>query len=603
MRNAFRFLCLLITLLTAPILAQNKDPQLLLDEQLAGKAFQSQDYEQAKALYQQLYEKKKQSHHFNQYVECLFRLGDFDTAEKELKSFIKKNPSNGKARIDLIYAYASNDKKNKADDLFNEILNNLPESKNQIVNISNMLRGRMLNDYAIAILEKGAKTNEEGDPLYLERGNLYQSMINYQQAFEFYFLELEANPDQYNIIKNKLQTLLLYDVNKSITEEMRIALLKKTQEQPDNEQFGQLLMWFALQNEDYDIALAQCKSLDRRNNDQDQPLINLAHICFDNGQYNLAKDAFEQIIRKGKINPYYGDAVIGVIKTENQLFKNNPETEKKSYEKLSQEIENTYPDVGSKEYPELVEIQADIMAYHLNKSDQAISLLQQAIGQINNKIQQCRLKLKLADIYLYNDEVWEATLLYSQVDKSMKEEPLVHEARFRNAQLRYFIGEFAWAETQLNVLKAATSKLIANDAMTLSLIISDNLEYDTTGTELKRLARADYKIYQHKPLEALPILDSICIDGNEISMPHALYRIAEIKEKEQDYPTADSLYLKIVEQFPDSYMADDALMRAALLEHQQLKVREAAKTHYEQLIDQYPTSLYTAQAKKNYRKL
>ena len=180
MRNAFRFLCLLITLLTAPILAQNKDPQLLLDEQLAGKAFQSQDYEQAKALYQQLYEKKKQSHHFNQYVECLFRLGDFDTAEKELKSFIKKNPSNGKARIDLIYAYASNDKKNKADDLFNEILNNLPESKNQIVNISNMLRGRMLNDYAIAILEKGAKTNEEGDPLYLERGNLYQSMINYQ---------------------------------------------------------------------------------------------------------------------------------------------------------------------------------------------------------------------------------------------------------------------------------------------------------------------------------------------------------------------------------------------------------------------------------------
>ena len=603
MRNAFRFLCLLITLLTAPILAQNKDPQLLLDEQLAGKAFQSQDYEQAKALYQQLYEKKKQSHHFNQYVECLFRLGDFDTAEKELKSFIKKNPSNGKARIDLIYAYASNDKKNKADDLFNEILNNLPESKNQIVNISNMLRGRMLNDYAIAILEKGAKTNEEGDPLYLERGNLYQSMINYQQAFEFYFLELEANPDQYNIIKNKLQTLLLYDVNKSITEEMRIALLKKTQEQPDNEQFGQLLMWFALQNEDYDIALAQCKSLDRRNNDQDQPLINLAHICFDNGQYNLAKDAFEQIIRKGKINPYYGDAVIGVIKTENQLFKNNPGTEKKSYEKLSQEIENTYPDVGSKEYPELVEIQADIMAYHLNKSDQAISLLQQAIGQINNKIQQCRLKLKLADIYLYNDEVWEATLLYSQVDKSMKEEPLGHEARFRNAQLRYFIGEFAWAETQLNVLKAATSKLIANDAMTLSLIISDNLEYDTTGTELKRLARADYKIYQHKPLEALPILDSICIDGNEISMPHALYRIAEIKEKEQDYPTADSLYLKIVEQFPDSYMADDALMRAALLEHQQLKDREAAKTHYEQLIDQYPTSLYTAQAKKNYRKL
>jgi len=28
-----------------------------------------------------------------------------------------------------------------------------------------------------------------------------------------------------------------------------------------------------------------------------------------------------------------------------------------------------------------------------------------------------------------------------------------------------------------------------------------------------------------------------------------------------------------------------------------------AKQHYEQLIDEYPTSIYTAQAKKNYRKL
>jgi len=243
------------------------------------------------------------------------------------------------------------------------------------------------------------------------------------------------------------------------------------------------------------------------------------------------------------------------------------------------------------------------MAYHLDQSSEAIELLLHAIELTQNKSQQSNLKLKLADIYLYNDEVWEATLLYSQVDKAMKEEPLGHEARFRNAQLRYFIGEFAWAETQLNVLKAATSKLIANDAMSLALIISDNLEYDDTGNELRRVARADYKIYQHKDDQALLILDSICANGNEISQPHALCRIAEIKEKRKEYALADSLYLQVVNGFPDSYMADDALMRAALLEDLQLKDKESAKKHYEQLIDQYPTSLYTAQAKKNFRKL
>ena len=438
---------------------------------------------------------------------------------------------------------------------------------------------------------------------YMEKANQYYAALDYEQAFKYYFLELENNPNQYNRIKSRLQTLLLYDVNKSIADEMRIALLKKTQEMPDNEQFARLLMWFALQQEDYDIALEQCKSLDRRFNDQDAQLITLADICFDNGQYELAKDAFEYLEAKGKINPYYGDAVVGAVKTESQLCKKNHVEDKATYERLSKRIEDAYSDIGSKEYPNLVEIQADIMAYHLDRAPQAVELLQRAIGQTANKLQQNQLKLKLADIYLYTDEVWEATLLYSQVDKSMKEDPLGHEARFRNAQLRYFIGEFAWAETQLNVLKAATSKLIANDAMSLSLIISDNLEADTSGYELKRLARADYRIYQHKDNEALPILEAISADGNEISKPHALYRLAEIKERKQDYIGADSLYLQIVSEFPDSYMADDALMQAALLEHQQLKNREAAKQHYEQLIDQYPTSLYTAQAKKNYRKL
>lgn len=508
-----------------------------------------------------------------------------------------------RAKIEQITAYVSEGKKAKADKVFNEVLRDLPNNKSVILNTAYMLRSRMLYDYALEVLSKGAEINTEGEKFYMERASICQSMNNYQQAFEYYFLELEVHPENYGTVKNRFQTLLLYDVNKSIADEMRIALLQKNQEHPDNDEYAKLLIWYALQDEDYDIALAQCKSLDRRNNDQDGQIVNIARICLNNGQYELAKEGFEYVIAKGKINPFYGNAVIGAIETENERCQANPKTERKAYERLSRRIQDAYDDVGSNEYPDLAVIHADIMAYHLDQSAEAIELLQQAIELTNNKIQQSNLKLKLADIYLFNDEVWEATLLYSQVDKSMKEEPLGHEARFRNARLRYFIGEFAWAQTQLNVLKAATSKLIANDAMSLALIISDNLEYDTTGTELRRVARADYKVYQHKEEKALLILDSICADGNEVSKPHALCRIAEIKEANHDFMLADSLYLRVVNEFPDSYMADDALMHAALIEDQHLKLRDAAKQHYEQLIDQYPTSLYTAQAKKNYRKL
>ena len=603
MRRLVRFLCLLLFLMPASAFAQGKDAQREVDEKLASSNFQSQNYEEAKVIYQRLYKKSGQYHHFNQYLECLIRLGEYGEAENELKTFIRKNQTQWKTRIDLIYVYICDGKPDKADALFDEILKALPDNKNSILNIYNAFRSRSLNDYALAILDKGAQINTENDPLYLEHASLYHSMNNYQMAFEYYFRELEAHPNQYNVVKNRLQILLMYDVNKSIADELRIALLKKTQEQPDNIELAQLLVWFALQEEDYDIALAQCKSIDRKRHDQDAQIINIAHICLDNGQYDLAKDAFDYVAKLGKINPFYGEAIIGSINTENTQYQVNHVTDVKAYERLSKKIEDAYESMGTKDYPNLVVIQADLMAYHLDQIPQAVELLSRSIEQTGSKLQQCQLKLKLADIYLYTDEIWEATLLYSQVDKSMKEEPLGHEARFKNAQLRYFIGEFAWAQTQLNVLKAATSKLIANDAMSLSLIIGDNLEADTTGQELRRLARADYKIYQHKEDQAQLILDSIRVNGNEISIPHALYRLAEIKENDQDHVTADSLYLQIFNEFPTSYMADDALMKAALIEHQQLKDKDAAKQHYEQLIDLYPTSLYTAQAKKNYRKL
>ena len=598
MRRIAGFICLL--LIAVSVSAQN---QRDLNEQLASKYFQEQEYEKARDLYQQLFQQKSQTAHFNQYVECLIRLGDLGNAEQELRRFIRKNPNSWKAKVDLVYVLYNSNQKDKADDLLNEMLKGIPTSKNSINNIGNMFRGRQLYNAALAVLEKGASNNTDNYPFYTEKATLYHSMNNYQQAFEYYFLELEARPEQYKFVKNRLQTLLLYDVNKSIADEMRIALLKKSQELPDNIEMAQLLVWFSLQEEDYDIALAQCKSIDRRTNDQDNQIINLANICLDNHQFDLAKDAFNYVLEKGKINPYYGQALIGSIKTENEICKDKHITDSKAYEKLSKRIAAAYDDVSTKEYPNLVEIQADLMAYHLDQSQEAIALLLQAIEQTLDKAPQCQLKLKLADIYLYNDEVWEATLLYSQVDKKMKEEPMGHEARFRNAQLRYFIGEFDWAQTQLDVLKAATSKLIANDAMTLSLVIGDNLEYDSTGTELSRLARADFKIYQHKEDEALAILDSIGQDGNEISKPHALYRLAEIEERREAFAEADSLYQQIFTTFPDSYMADAALMKAATLEHHQLKQRDLAKQHYEKLIDEYPTSLYTAQAKKNYRKL
>jgi tetratricopeptide (TPR) repeat protein len=580
-----------------------KNEQWLIDEQLANQYFRNQEYEKAEELFKQLYQKTKQTYLFQQYVDCAIMLKHYDALEKDLKNFYKSNPSYQKSLVDLIYVYTLEDKTDKATKQFNDILKNLPDNAPIIRNLSNLLQSRGLYDMALAVLDKGNSMLNGKETFFMEQASINHSMSNYQEAFRYYFLELEKNPGQYNSIKNRLQTMMFYDVNNSITDELRIALLKRTQEKPDNLELAQMLVWFAIQQEDYDIALAQCQSIDRKTHDQDAQIINLSGICLNNKQFDVAKEGYTYILEKGKSGPFYGQALTGTINTEYQKLKANNSTDVKAYDKLKKRINESYSDINTNDLTKLTLIQADIMTYHLDQTDEAVALLINTLPNVGGKQDQAQLKLKLADIYLHEDEVWEATLLYSQVDKSMKEEPLGHEARFKNAQLRYFIGEYEWAESQLKVLKAATSKLIANDAMTLSLVIKDNLEVDSTGVELKRLAQADYRIYQQRDEEALTLLDEIIANGNEVSKPHALFRKGEIAEKRKEFENAEQLYLQIVEQYPFSYMADAALMQAALIEQNNLKNKELAKQHYEKLIDDYPTSIYTAQAKKNYRKL
>lgn len=212
--------------------------------------------------------------------------------------------------------------------------------------------------------------------------------------------------------------------------------------------------------------------------------------------------------------------------------------------------------------------------------------------------------MALADLFLLQDQVWEATLLYSQIDKSMKNEPIGHEARFRNAKLRYYIGEFNWAQTQLKILKASVSKLTANDALSLSLLISDILNEDTSTVSLQKLAQADLLLYQQKPDEADQLLDSLWkTQAQGTIVPHLLIRKAEIAEQKGAYIQADSMYKNIFTKFPESYLADDALIRSGILNETVLNKHPVAIERYELLIDKYPSSIYTATARRKYRNL
>ncbi|MCC7318509.1 MAG: hypothetical protein IT219_08245 [Bacteroidales bacterium] len=584
-----------------PIAAPPQDNRLI-DDQLAAEFFRNRDWENAKILYLKLYEKHRAQYYYNNYFECLIQLKQLDEAERSAKRELR-NQRNVQNKVDYGYVLKLKGEDKKSQQIFDELLQEMPADRNVIHLTANAFRVRNLDDYALEAYTKGSLLPGVGYGFWLERSYLYQLTGNYNAMMEAYLAAMQANPEQTDLIKSRIQAMMMMDVDNSMAALVREKILDKAQKEPDKILYSDLLIWFALQEKDFEMAMIQARALDRRLGDQDQRIIELAEISLSNGQYKVAHDGFQYLVKKGRSSAFYFNALSGDITARYHIENEKPVPSIELMAVVADDIENFFEEVGfNRQTFSLALIRASILGYNLKQPLQADELLEKtlALGLMPNETAEA--KMLKADLLLFQDEVWEATLIYSQIDKAMKNEPSGHEARFRNARLRYFIGEFAWAQSQLDILKTATSKLIANDALQLSLVIRDNLIDDTTGLSLKAFAKADLRLWQKRDAEALFLLDSLAENNKSLSIqPLILLKKAELSTQKQEFSLADSLLTELFTRFGDHYLADDALFRCAQINESHLQNTERARKCYEIVFNQYPASIFAAQARQKYR--
>ena len=197
---------------------------------------------------------------------------------------------------------------------------------------------------------------------------------------------------------------------------------------------------------------------------------------------------------------------------------------------------------------------------------------------------------------------WESTLLYSQVDKAYKDDILGQMARFKNAKLSYYMGDFQWAQTQFDVLKSSTSKLISNDALDLSVFIMDNLGLDTSTAAMQQYATAELLVFQNRFTEASELLDELSKKYWDHSLTDdVLFAKAEMLERQKEYAQAADLYQKIVDEYADDIRADNSLFALANLYEHYLGDVEKAKVLFEKLFIEYSNSTFAVDARKRFR--
>ena len=573
------------------------------DAQLAQQFMKNGEYDKAADLYKKLFNDNPNAN-YKPYLSCLLVLNDIKEIERIAEKQIKKNPDNLTYYVDLGNAYKKQGDNKSSEKQFDLAIQKITDNKQQVTLLANAFIALDNLDRAIEVYEKAQKIvstytfNYEVAGLYYRSGDLELSVDTYLK----YYIENDQNADSKT--KSALSRILDEEKDHVLLQEKLFDLIQKGKEEL---LYTELLIWDYIQLKDFEGAFIQTKALDKRNKENGERVFELSETARLEGEFDAAIEGYEYIISKGINSPYYFSSKNGILVCRrDKIFKTNSYSQNDINElKLSYTAflsEYTKQDMrGATVTDDLAKLEA----FYSHNIDEAIRLLEPVVQwpQLSAN-DRSRLKLDLGDFYLIKGDVWEATLLYSQVDKAMKDEPLGEEARFKNAKLAYYRGDFSYAQGLLDVLKAATTELVANDALKLSVFITSNLGLDSIVEPMILFANADLLLFQNKLNEAVVTLDSITtlFPAHQLT-DDLLFIKAEIALKKQNINEAVVLLEEVRSSYSYDLLADDAIFKLAEIYQYDLKEIEKAKLCYEQIILNYKDSLYVNEARKRFRQL
>lgn len=571
------------------------------DPNLANQYFMDGEYEKAAALYSQLSDQDEENEYFfNRHMESLINLEKYEEGEKILKKRLKKSPDN----VSLYVTYGSfYERQGKMDDAnlqYEKAIAKMSGDYASVTRLAQIFTTTSKFDLAVKTFERGSTLMKDENRFAYNLGDLYQRKGETSKMISSYLKALAADPGKLAAVQTRLARFLA----PSDYTELQTQLYENIQKE-ENPDFVELLAWAFKQRKDYKSAFRQYKALDQRLGENGQRLFKLAEEAADARDYDVAIAAYDYIVtEKGSLNPFFFDSKQAAMECRRRKITEGYAYTPQDLQILETEYEGFLSQFGKSRQTSSIIIQlADLEAYYINNLPKAISLLEEMKimpGLDRNTL--ARTKINLADFYLISGDIWESTLLYSQVDKEFKEEQIGQEARFKNARLSYFNGDFQWAQAQFDVLKASTSKLIANDALDLSVFIMDNLNLDTSSAAISLYSGAEMMVFQNKFDDAFQKLDTLRREFPEHSLQDdILFLEAQIYEKKRDYVKAAALYQEIVDKYPQEIRADNALCAMAQLYETKLSDLEKAQALYEKIFIDYSGSVFAVDARKRYR--
>ena len=585
--------------------AQSVDPVIIAEEYLS-----QGEVEKARNEFEKLAKNRRYIPRVHEsYFNLLMAEQEYKEAEKYLKSVLRITDDDFRYAIDMGVLYRAQGEKEQASDYLDKVIQDVVSEEDVQQKMNNI---RILAQYFFEkdFREKALQTYNEGREAYgrsdlfaLDLANVYRVMNEKENMVTEYLNFSKTNPRNVGYVKNSLQRYLTEPTD---LDTLEIVLYDFIQTEAGNPVFNELLVWTHLQQRNFSAALRQTRALDRRSQNNGRNILNVGMIAFENDDFKTASKAFSYIQSDFEESPNKRLAERYSLLAEEEVIKSTYPVDTDAVKSLIEKYKKFKEQ--SRDVYSAMEVQrrvALLQAFQLNEIDTAIQTLSDILDQpLGKHPVAAEAKMNLADIYLLDKQPWESILLYGQVERMFKDEPLGYSAKLKSAKLSYFKGDFELAQSHLDILKLATSREIANDALDLSILIKNNTVFDTTDIVMQNYANIELMIFQNQKREAISAMNEMLENykGHSITDEVLLLKARTLRELGEFEPALEALEV-INDTYYYEILGDDALFLSAQILDEDLNRQDEAMNLYSSLLTKFPGSIYVAESRNRFREL
>ncbi len=587
-----------LSMIMASVFAQDQNAALGNEYYLKG------DYEKAIAYYEKYLKTGKDPFLvYDNYYQALIGSKELSKAEKEIKKLSKKDQGEIIFKIDLLLVMQLQGKEKEFQKEKQEFLNQISVFQVLVEAAAKHLFQRNQADFSEELYLVSRKTLRSPTLYAQNLMALYKFSGNKEKLIEEGVNLLDAEPSYLSYVQNYFQDEVREeDFSKKLEEK----LISSIQSDPESQAMNEMLIWYYVQKKDFYAAFIQGRSVDQRKSLGGKNLLELGEIMYKNKAYEDAVKLYSYLAKEYSDNQIFGEAKRMEISSREALIKETYPIDSVQIRELIAEYQKLIDKIGKKRSSaEAYRSMALLHAFQMAEYDRAISLLKEALLIPRTpRIFSGKCKLDMGDIYLLKDQPWESKLLYAQVEKSYKDQPIGHEGKYRLARIFYFTGEFELAKANLDILKRATTRVIANDAMQLSLLIQDNSALDTSYDALLEFSKIDLVYFSQQYQPARIRFEAFLDHYPSHSLIDETYlRLARIHNRMGEFETSIKYFDRIIDEYPEDILVDDALFHKAEILEEKLNNKEGAMEAYKKILFDYPGSFYAEEARKRFREL